>query len=288
MISWLAKPIFSYTWFLEPLSYAFVSRGLIAGLLAAIACAGLSAFVVWRGMAFMGDAIAHAILPGIVLAYALGISLFFGALAAAVFAVVGIGLISRTGVLKEDTAIGVVFAGFFSFGILLLSKIVTFQDLGHILFGNILGVSNGDLIAMAIVVAIVIAGIGLSFKEIVVASFDPSHSVAIGLSPGLIRYLLLTLLALTTVVAIQTVGVVLVLALLVTPGAAASLVSARLGRTVALSVVFAVTATVVGFYASYYADVASGSAIVLTLTAFFLLAALVARVRRRRARRAVK
>lgn len=269
-------------WLIEPLSYAFVLRGLLAGLLAAIACAGLSAFVVWRGMSFMGDAMAHAILPGIVVAYALGISLFIGALGAAFLAVLGIGLISRNGVLKEDTAIGVVFAGFFAFGVLLLSRIVSFQDLGHILFGNILGVSNGDLVAMVVVVVVVLAGVGLSFKEIVVASFDPSHAVAIGLSPGLIRYLLLTLLALTTVVAIQTVGVVLVLALLVTPGATASLLSVRLGRTIGLSLVFAVVATIVGFYASYYANVASGSAIVLTLSLFFAVAALAAAVRRGR------
>jgi len=269
-------------WLIEPLSYAFVLRGLLAGLLAAIACAGLSAFVVWRGMSFMGDAMAHAILPGIVVAYALGISLFIGALGAAFLAVVGIGLISRNGILKEDTAIGVVFAGFFAFGVLLLSRVVSFQDLGHILFGNILGVSNGDLVAMVVVVVVVLAGVGLSFKEIVVASFDPSHAVAIGLSPGLIRYLLLTLLALTTVVAIQTVGVVLVLALLVTPGATASLLSVRLGRTIGLSLVFAVVATIVGFYASYYANVASGSAIVLTLSLFFAVAALIAAVRRGR------
>jgi len=269
-------------WLIEPLSYAFVLRGLLAGLLAAIACAGLSAFVVWRGMSFMGDAMAHAILPGIVVAYALGISLFIGALGAAFLAVVGIGLISRNGILKEDTAIGVVFAGFFAFGVLLLSRVVSFQDLGHILFGNILGVSNGDLVAMVVVVVVVLAGVGLSFKEIVVASFDPSHAVAIGLSPGLIRYLLLTLLALTTVVAIQTVGVVLVLALLVTPGATASLLSVRLGRTIGLSLVLAVVATIVGFYASYYANVASGSAIVLTLSLFFAVAALIAAVRRGR------
>lgn len=269
-------------WLVEPLLYTFVLRGLVAGLLAAIACAGLSAFVVWRGMAFMGDAMAHAILPGIVLAYALGISLFIGALGAAVLAVLGIGLISHNGVLKEDTAIGVVFAGFFAFGVLLLSRIVSFQDLGHILFGNILGVSNSDLVAMIVVVVLVLAGVGLSFKEIVVASFDPSHAVAIGLSPSRIRYLLLTLLALTTVVAIQTVGVVLVLALLVTPGAAASLVSRWLEGTIALSVVFAVVATIVGFYASYYADVASGPAIVLALTLIFAVAAIVAAFRRAR------
>lgn len=265
-------------WLLEPLSFAFVVRGLIAGLLAALACATLSAFVVWRGMAFVGDALAHAILPGIVVAYALGISLFVGALGAAILAVAGIGLISRRGQLREDTAIGVIFAGFFALGIFLLSRMVSYQDLSHILFGNILGVARGDLTAMVIVVAIVLLGVAAGFKELLVTSFDPAHAVAIGLSPEFLRYALLMLLALTTVVAIQTVGVILVLALLVTPGAAASLLSRHMGRIMGISVLFSVVSTVVGFYASYYWNVASGSAIVLTLTVFFLIAWTVNRV----------
>ena len=269
-----------FDWLLEPLTFTFVVRGLIAGLLAGLACATLSAFVVWRGMAFVGDALAHAILPGIVVAYALGISLFFGALGAAVLAVAGIGLFSRGGHLKEDTAIGVIFAGFFALGIFLLSRMVSYQDLGHILFGNILGVGTSDLIAMAIVVAIVILGVAVAFKELLVTSFDPSHAVAIGLSPDLLRYGLLMLLALTTVVAIQTVGVVLVLALLVTPGAAASMISRRISRIIVWSVVFSTSATAIGFYLSYYWNVASGSAIVLTLTVFFLIAWVTAAVRR--------
>jgi ABC-type Mn2+/Zn2+ transport system permease subunit len=263
---------------LEPLSFSFVLRGLLAGLLAALACATLSPFVVWRGMAFVGDALAHSILPGIVVAFALGISLFLGALGAAVLAVAGIGLFSGGGRLKEDTAIGVIFAGFFALGIFLLSRMVSYQDLSHILFGNILGVSRGDLISMAIVVVVVILAVAASFKEILVTSFDPSHAVAIGLSPDLIRYGLLMLLALTTVVAIQTVGVVLVLALLVTPGAAASMVSRKMSRILLWSVVFSVTATISGFYMSYYWDVPSGPAIVLTLSVFFVIAWTVSRV----------
>lgn len=266
-------------WLLEPLAFSFVVRGLAAGVLAAVACATLSAFVVWRGMAFVGDAMAHAVLPGIVVAYTLGISLFLGALAAAFVAVVGIGLFSRRGGLREDSAIGVVFAGFFALGIFLLSRMVSFQDLSHILFGNILGVSTSDLVAMAVVVAIVTAGVAISFKELLVTSFDPSHAVAIGLSPDLLRYGLLTLLALTTVVAIQTVGVVLVLALLVTPGAAASMVSRRMSRIMALSITLSVASTIIGFYASYYWDAASGASIVLTLTISFVVLWLVKTVR---------
>lgn len=266
----------------EPLSYGFVLRGLAAGMLAALSCALLSAFVVWRGMAFVGDALAHAILPGIVLAYVLGFSLFFGALGAAAVAVVLIGAISRQRHLKEDTAIGIVFSGFFALGVLFMSKITTYQDLGHVLFGNILGVAPSDLLVMSLVVVITVVTLALSHKELLVTSFDPAHAVAIGLSPSAIRYLLLFLLALTTVVAIQTVGVILVLSLLVTPGATASIIFKGLRSIMILSVVLSLTATLIGFYVSYYGDVASGPAIVLTLTSFFAVVFIFSQIKNRR------
>jgi ABC-type Mn2+/Zn2+ transport system permease subunit len=268
-------------WLIEPLTYSFIVRGLIAGILAGTACAVLSAFIVWRGMAFIGDAMAHAILPGIVLAFMAGISLFAGALIAAILTAVGIGLLSRRSGMKEDTAIGVMFTGFFALGILLLSKVTSYQDLTHILFGDILGVASGDLIAMLAIMIIVIAAVIFFYKELLVTSFDPGHSVAIGLSPELVRYGLLLLIALTVVAAIQVVGVVLVLALLVTPAAAASLLVKRLPQIIGLGAVFAVVSTAVGFYASYYADVASGSAVVLALTAIFLIAFGVSSIRKR-------
>lgn len=259
-------------WLTEPLGYGFMLRGLLAGLLAGTACAILSAYVVWRGMAFVGDAIAHTILPGIVVAFVSGISLFVGALIAAVLTALGIGFFSRRGLLKEDTAIGVIFSGFFALGVLLLSRVTSYQDLTHILFGDIVGVTPGDLWGMAAVVGIVLAAVVLFYKELLVTSFDPGHSVAIGLSPDLVHYGLLLLLALTVVTAIQTVGVVLALALLVTPAAAASLIARRLPVIMALGVAFTGLAVVVGLYASYYGRVASGAAIVLTLTAIFVLA----------------
>ncbi len=258
-------------WLIEPFAYGFIVRGLLAGLLAGVACAVLSAFVVWRGMAFVGDALAHAILPGIVAAFMTGISLFVGALAAALLAALGIGVLTRGGQMKEDTAIGVMFTGFFALGILLLSKVTTYQDLTHILFGDILGVSRFDLLAMLAVVVVVLLVVALFYKELLVSSFDPGHAVAIGLSPELVRYGLLLVIALTVVAAIQTVGVVLVLALLVTPGAAASLLARRLPVIMALGALFAVIAAFAGLYASYYANVASGASIVLTLTAIFMI-----------------
>ena len=227
----------------------------------------------------MGDAISHSVLPGIMLAYVLGINLFWGALAASLLVVAGIGLVSSYGSVGEQTAIGVVFVGFFALGILFLNKVASASDLSHILFGNILGVSKGDLIIMAAVAGIVIVGISLSYKEILTASFDPAHAAAIGLSPHLVRYIILTLIAITTVSAIQTVGVVLVLALLVTPAAAASQISRRLGRIILLSAAIASFAIVLGFYASYYANLASGPSIVITLTVLFVLSAVGSRIR---------
>lgn len=256
---------------IEPLSYGFIVRGLLAGVLASAAGATLSAFVVWRGMAFAGDAIAHSILPGIVVAYLLGFSLFLGAVGAAVGAVIGIGLISRHGGLREDSAIGVMFAGLFALGILLMSRVATSQDLNHILFGNILGVSPADLYLMIVVVILAVGFVVLFYKELLVTSFDPAHSVAIGLSPGIIRYGLLGAIALTTVVGAQVVGVVLIVALLVTPAAAASLVSRRLSLIMGLSVAFSLFSTIAGFYASYYLDVASGPSIVLALSVIFIV-----------------
>lgn len=258
-------------WLIEPLTYSFIVRGLIAAILTGISCAVLSTFVVWRGMAFVGDAIAHSILPGIVIAFISGISLFIGAFVAAIIVAVGIGWLTRRGELKEDTAIGVVFTGFFALGILLLSKVSSYQDLTHILFGDILGVSGNDLIVMMVIMTVVLVMIAVFYKELLVTSFDPGHSVAIGLSPELVRYGLLLLIAMTVVAAIQVAGVVLVLALLITPAAAASLLVKRLPAIIGLGIVFTVISAIVGFYASYYADVASGAAIVLSLTVVFLL-----------------
>ena len=269
-------------WLSEPLTYGFALRGLIAGLLAAVSCAALSVFVVWRGMAFIGDALAHSILPGIVVAFMLGISLLAGALVAALITAAGIGILTRRQTLREDTAIGVIFTGLFALGILLLSRITSYQDLTHILFGNILGVGKQDIIALLVIAGIVGITITLFYKELVAASFDPSHAVVIGLSPEIVRYGLLFLIAMTVVAGIQTVGVVLVLALLVTPAAAASLMSKKIGTTIALSELVAVIATLIGFYASYYLDIASGASIVLVLSIIFAITYIVNRLRSRR------
>ena len=258
-------------WLTEPLSYSFAVRGLVASILAALACATLSAFVVWRGMAFIGDAISHSILPGIVIAFVLGISYAIGALFAAIVAAVGIGVLTRKRAIREDTAIGVIFTGLFALGILLLSRIASFRDLTHILFGNLLGVTPSDLLVLLVIFAIVVVTIVLFYKELLVTSFDPAHATAIGLSPEIVRYGLLVLIACTVVAGIQSVGVVLVLALLVTPAAVASLLAKRLVVVICMSAIVAVAASIVGFYASYYLDLASGASIVLVLSAAFIV-----------------
>lgn len=264
------------TWLIEPFTFEFMQRGLAAGVLVGIGCAVLGAFVVLRGMAFVGDALAHTVLPGVVIAFLLGINLFMGALVAGVLTAIGIGWFSKEGQVAEDTAIGVMFSGLFALGIALLSQVQSYRDLTHILFGNILGVAPLDLGITAAVTVLVLLVVWAFFKELVATSFDPGHATVIGLSPGLVRYGLLIMLALVVVSGIQTVGVVMVAALLVTPAAAASLLTRRLPQMMGLAALLSVLAALVGLYASYYANIASGAAIVLTLTILFVLAFLLA------------
>lgn len=268
--------------FVDPWRFTFIVRGMQAGLLVSLACAVLGTFVVLRGMAFLGDALAHTVLPGIVVAFLLGINLFIGALVAGFLTAVGIGWVSRRGDLSEDTTIGIVFSGFFALGIALLSEVSTYQDLTHILFGNILGVSRVDLLIMLGVVFVVLLGVLIFYRELVIFTFDPTHSVAVGISLLSMRYILLALLVLAVVSAIQAVGVVLVISLLVTPAATAYLVTDRLPTMMLTSVVVSVLAALIGLYASFYIDISSGPVIVLTLTAFFLLVFLWTQLRSQR------
>lgn len=258
-------------WLVEPFGLAFMQRGLVAGVLVSVACSVLGAYVVLRGMAFIGDALAHTILPGIVVAFLRGWDLMWGALAAGLLTALGIGWLTRQGEVEEDTAIGIVFSGAFALGILLLSTVNSYRDLTHILFGNILGVAAGDLLVIGAVTVAVVVLVGLFYKELLVTSFDPGHAAVIGLSPDGVRYGLLVLLAFAIVIGIQTVGVILVSALLVTPAAAASLLTNRLPRMMMLASLFSIFSTVTGLLASYYGNVSSGAAIVLTCTAIFVL-----------------
>jgi ABC-type Mn2+/Zn2+ transport system permease subunit len=256
----------------EPLNYGFIRTGLLAAVLVGVTCAVLGVYVVLRRMAFIGDALAHTILPGLVVAYLNGWNLFGGAVVAGLLTSLGIGWVSRRGVVREDTAIGVLFTAMFALGILLMSTVGSFRDLSHILFGNVLGVRPADLLITAACSLGVLLTLALLHKELELTSYDPTYAQVIGLRPDWMRYLLLVLLAFTVVSCIQVVGVVLTSALLVTPAAAAGLMTRRLPRMMLLAAAIAVISAIVGLYASYYADVASGAAIVLACTACFGMA----------------
>jgi manganese/iron transport system permease protein len=258
---------------LEPLQYGFMQRGLIAAIMIGILCAVIGCYVVLRSMAFLGDALAHAILPGVAVAYLLGGSLLVGALVAAIIVALGIGFFTRGGVIREDTAIGILFAAALSLGVALISSIRTYAvDLSHILFGNILGVSVSDLILVAILSGLVLVVLLVLYRPFLVVSFDPVLAKTLRLPADALRNLMLILLAITIVVSMQTVGIGLVAAMLVTPAAAAYLLTNRLPAMMAVSAAIGGFSSIIGLYLSYYLNIASGAAIVLTSTGFFLLA----------------
>jgi manganese/iron transport system permease protein len=262
---------------LDPLQYSFIVRALIAALIVGVVCSVLGTYIVLRGMAFFGDALAHTILPGVVIAFLLGWPLAVGALIVGILAALGIGFLTERGTLKEDTAIGVIFAGLFALGIVLLSMSGNYtMDLAHFLFGNLLGVSESDLWLIAVLGAIVLLTILAFYKEFLVISFDPVLAVTLRLPTKLLRYLLLVLMAVTIVTSLQVVGIALMLAMFVTPAATASLLTRRLPAMMAVAALIGAFSGVVGLYASFYLNMASGAAVVLVATVIFGLAVLFA------------
>ena len=247
-------------------------RGLLASVMVGILCAVMGTYVVLRGMAFLGDAISHAILPGVAIAFLLHGNLLVGAIIAAVVIALSIGLFSKGGTVKEDTAIGILFAAALSLGVALISSIQTYAvDLSHILFGNVLGVSQSDLWLTAGLGFLVLAAVALLYKQFLVISFDPILAATLRLPAELLRNLMLVLLALTVVVSLQTVGVGLAAAMLVTPAATAYLLTRRLWPMMLVSASIGAFSSLTGLYLSYYLNIVSGSAIVLMATAIFLV-----------------
>jgi len=264
-------------WLVEPLQYEFMQRGMIAAVLVGIVCAIVGTYVVLRGMAFFGDALAHTILPGIAIGYLITggarDTLFWWALGTAIVAALGIGAISKQAEIKEDTAIGIIFAGMFALGIALISTVRSYAvDLSHFLFGDVLGVSVQSLWLIIIFGTIVLLTIAAFYKEFLTLSFDPILAATLRLPVNLLNNLLLVMIAVTVAVSLQTVGVALMVAMLVTPAATASLLTQRLPTMMALSSLFAALSGVIGLYFSYYLSIASGAAIVLTATTFFVIA----------------
>ncbi len=261
---------------LDPLAYGFIQRGLIAAVIVGIVCAVMGAYVVLKGLAFIGDAVSHAAFPGLVVAYLVGLPLYLGGAVAAIATALAIGAVSRRGHLRFDTAVGVLFAGMFAFGVLLFSTIDGYvADLFGYLLGDILGISFIDLIQVAVLGAIVLVIVFVLRKEFLFATFDPSGAAAAGLPVARLEYLLLGLLGVTIVVSIQAVGIILVVAMLVTPAATAQLLVARFDRLMIVGVAVAVISTFIGLYLSFYLNVASGAAIVLVETVAFGIALLI-------------
>lgn len=260
-------------WISQPLSYEFMQRGLMAAVIVGTVCSMIGCYVVLRSMAFLGDALAHAILPGIAIAYLAGWNLMLGALAASIIVALGIGFFSRRGTIREDTAIGVLFSAALALGIAIISTIRSYAvDLSHILFGDILGVGASDLTQIAILAVVIIGLILIFYRPFKIISFDPVLATTLELPVERLRTLLLILISLTIVASLQTVGIGLVAAMLVTPAATAYLLTNRLSRMMIFSVLFGISSSILGLYLSYYISIASGSAIVLISTVFFVVA----------------
>ena len=256
---------------LEPLTYDFMVRALATTLIASIVCAVLSCWLVLIGWSLMGDAVSHAVLPGVVLAYIVGVPFALGAVVFGFLAVGLIGVVRDTSRVKEDAAIGIVFSTLFALGLVLISVTPSQTDLNHIIFGNLLGVSWADLLQILVLGAITLTILVLKRRDFTLYAFDPTHAHAIGLNPKVLGAALLGLLALTSVVALQAVGVILVVAMLIIPGSTAYLLTDRFSRMLLIAPAISAACAVVGLYLSYYLDTASGGMVVLTQGAAFAL-----------------
>ena len=270
-----------YQWFTEPFAYPFMQNALITALLVSIICAMLSCYLVLKGWSLMGDAISHAVLPGIVVAFWLGLPLSIGAFVAGLTCSVGVGYLKENSRIKEDTAMGIVFSGMFALGIVLFTKIETDQHLTHILFGNLLGVSNAEMLQTLVISAVVFFVIFLRRKDFLLYCFDATQAKIVGLSPRLLHYSLLILLALTIVSAMQVVGVILVVAMLISPGITAFILSKRFDYMIAIALATSISTSLFGTIISYHIDGATGPCIILLQAAVFLTALVYSKIKLR-------
>ena len=261
---------------IDPLSHEFMRRALMVSALVGGVCGLLSCYMTLKGWALMGDAVSHAVMPGVVVAYALGLPFSLGAFVFGVGSVALIGFVKQKSRIKEDTVIGLVFTGFFALGLVLVSKIKSNIDLMHILFGSPLGISKSDVNQTLIISLIVVVVLLVFRKDFMLYIFDPTHARSIGINTGLLHYMLLSVLSLAAVVGLQTVGIILVVAMLITPGATAYLLTDRFDRMTILAVLSSVISSLLGVYISYWSDIETGASIVLVQTVIFLLAFLFA------------
>lgn len=254
------------------MTYEFLQKAFVTSIIVGIICGVIGSFIVLRGMALMGDAISHAVLPGVAISYMLGINFFYGAVATGILTALGIGLISQNSRIKNDSSIGIVFTAAFALGIILITLAQSATDLTQILFGNVLSVRTSDMWLTLIVGAAVILVVVLFYKELLVSSFDETMAAAYGLKTRLIHYMIMALLTLVTVASLQTVGVILVVSMLITPASTAYLLTNRLSTMIVLASIFGALSSIVGLYFSFVYNLPSGPVIALATTVFFLVA----------------
>lgn len=256
----------------EVMQYEFFQKALFTSVMVGIICGVIGCFIVLRGLALMGDAISHAVLPGVAVSYMLGINFFYGAVLFGMLSAISIGIVSQNSRIKSDASIGIVFSAFFALGVILITQAQTATDLTQILFGSVLTVRSSDMWTTLIIGTIVLAIVILFYKELLISSFDQTMAAAYGLPTKFIHYVIMVLLTLTTVASLQTVGVVLVVAMLVTPASTAYLLTNRLWMMILLSASFGALSAIIGLYFSFIYNLASGAVIVLVTTVFFLIA----------------
>jgi manganese transport system permease protein len=260
-----------WQWFVQPLQYDFMVKALLMSAVVGLVCAVLSCYLILKGWSLMGDAVSHSVLPGVVLSYILGLPFSIGAFVFGLLSVLTIGFVKRQTRLKEDAVMGIVFTGLFALGLVMISRTPSTVDLTHILFGNVLGIPNSDVIQTLVIVAITLTGLLILRKDLLLFCFDENQARAIGLNTTLLYYTLLTLLALTIVAALQTVGIILVIAMLITPGAIGYMLTDRFNRMMVIASVASVLSSLTGAYLSYHLDASTGGCIIVVQALVFLV-----------------
>ncbi|MEN0656447.1 metal ABC transporter permease [Proteus mirabilis] len=274
--------------FIEPFQYPFMQRAIIAAVIIGIACAILSCYMVLKGWSLMGDAISHAVLPGVVLAYVTAIPLTIGAFLSGLFCSFATGYLKEHSRIKEDTVMGIVFSGMFAVGLVIFASVDTDQHLMHILFGNILGITPDVLIQISAICLITITIMLIKQKDFMLYCFDPNQARIVGLPVALLHYGLLSILALTIVASMQAVGIILVVAMLISPGITAYLLTRSFSRMITLAILFSVISSVIGTFISFHIDGATGPSIVLTQAVFFIIALLCNQIKLAKIKRQTK